>query len=61
MNIAGCINPTQNILKVPRGEILYSSFIFILEIFLKVGGLRFVRSIGINAIDSNNETKINGS
>ena len=47
-------------LNVARGEILYNSFILIRDVFLKVGGLRFVRSIGTNAIDNNNETKMNG-
>ena len=61
VNIAGWINPTQNILKVPRGEILYSSFILIEDIFLKVGGLRFVRRIGIKATDNNKETNMKGS
>ena len=31
------------------------------DIFLKVGGLRFVSSIGISAIDNNKETNIKGS
>ena len=48
-------------LNVARGEILYNSFILIRDVFLKVGGLRFVRSIGTSAIDSNKETKMNGS
>ena len=48
-------------LKVPRGEILYSSFILMDDIFLKVGGLRFVSRIGTKATDNNKETKIKGS
>ena len=52
--------PVHNILTVPNGDVLYNSFILIDEILI-VGGLRFVSSIGINATDNNNETKINGS
>ena len=61
VNIAGCRKPVHNILTVPKGEVLYSSFILIADIFLNVGGLRFVRSIGINGIDSNKDTNIKGS
>ena len=45
-------------LTVPNGEVLYNSFILIDDIFLNVGGLRFVRSIGINATDKSKETNI---
>ena len=61
VNIAGCKKPVHSILTVPSGEVLYNSFILIDEIFLNVGGLRFVSRIGINAIDNNKDTNINGS
>ena len=41
--------------KLPKGEILKSSLILIELIFLNVGGLRFVRSIGIRAIEKSKE------
>ena len=40
------MKPEQNVEKLPKGEILKSSLILIELIFLNVGGLRFVRSIG---------------
>ena len=43
---------------MPRGEILYSSFILIEDIFLNFGGLRLVRRIGTKAVDNNKETKM---
>ena len=46
---------------VPKGEILKSSLILIEVLFLNLGGLRFVRSIGINAIENSKEIKIKGS
>ena len=53
VNIAEKIKPEQNVEKLPKGEILKSSLILIELIFLNVGGLRFVRSIGIKAIENN--------
>ena len=47
VNIAENIKPEQKVEKLPKGEILKSSLILIELIFLNVGGLRFVRSIGI--------------
>ena len=43
----------QIIEKLPNGEILKSSLILIAIFFLNLGGLRLVRSIGINAIENN--------
>ena len=61
VNIAEKIKPEQNVEKLPNGEILKSSLIFIELVFLNVGGFRFVRSIGIKAIENNKEININGS
>ena len=55
VNIAENIKPEQNVEKLPKGEILKSSLILIELILLNVGGLRFVRSIGIKAIENNKE------
>jgi len=61
VNMAEKIKPEQNVEKLPKGEILKSSLILIELIFLNVGGLRFVRSIGIRAIENNKEINIKGS
>ena len=53
--------PVQNILKEANGEVLYKPFILINPNFLNLGGLRFVRRIGIKATDNNKEININGS
>ena len=53
--------PVQNILTVPRGEVLYKPLISINPNFLNLGGLRFVSRIGIRADDNNKEININGS
>jgi hypothetical protein len=55
------IKPEQNIEKLPIGEILKSSLMLIELIFLNFGGLRFVRSMGIKAIENNKEINIKGS
>ena len=46
---------------LPNGEILKSSLILIELVFLNFGGLRLVRSMGINAIENSKEIKIKGS
>tara|TARA_B110000259_G_C13793281_1_gene313597 strand:+ start:500 stop:658 length:159 start_codon:yes stop_codon:yes gene_type:complete len=51
----------QNIETLPNGEILKSSLILIELVFLNLGGLRLVRSMGIKAIENNKEIKIKGS
>ena len=61
VNIAEKIKPEQNVEKLPKGEILKSSLILIELIFLNVGDLRFVRSIGIKAIENYKEINIKGS
>ena len=61
VNIAEKIKPEQNVEKLPKGEILNSSLILIELIFLNVGGLRFVSSIGTRAIENNKEINIKGS
>jgi predicted nucleic-acid-binding protein len=61
VNIAAKIKPVQNIEKLPKGEIFKSSLILIELVFLKVGGFRFVRSIGIKAIENNKEINMKGS
>ena len=61
LNIGAKIKPVQNIDTLPNGEILKSSLIFTELVFLNLGGLRFVRSIGINATENNKEIKIKGS
>tara|TARA_B100000945_G_C20011606_1_gene425755 strand:+ start:393 stop:578 length:186 start_codon:yes stop_codon:yes gene_type:complete len=61
VNIAEKIKPEQNVEKLPKGEILKSSLILIDVIFLNVGGLRFVRRMGIRAIENNKEINIKGS
>ena len=53
--------PVQNILTVPRGEVLYKPFISICPNFLNLGALRFVSRIGIRAKDNNKEINIKGS
>ena len=53
--------PVQNILTVPKGEVLYKPFISMYPNFLNFGALRFVSRIGIRADDNNKETNINGS
>ena len=49
--------PVQNILTVPKGEVLYKPFISMYPNFLNFGALRFVSRIGIRADDNNKETK----
>ena len=49
------IKPEQNIEKLPMGDILKSSLMLIKLIFLNFGGLRFVSSIGIKAIEKSKE------
>ena len=61
VNIAENIKPEQNVEKLPKGEILKSSLIFMELVFLNVGGFLFVRSIGIKAIENNREINIKGS
>ena len=61
LNIGANMKPVQNIETLPNGEILKSSLILIELVFLNFGGLRFVRSIGINAIENNKDIKIKGS
>ena len=51
----------QIIEKLPKGEILNNSLIFIEVVFLNLGGFLFVRSIGIKAIENNKEINMNGS
>ena len=46
---------------LPNGEILKSSLNFTELVFLNLGGLRLVRSIGIKATENNKEIKIKGS
>ena len=58
MNIGAKIKPVQNIEKLPNGEILNNSFIFIELVFLNFGGFLFVSNIGINAIENSSEIKI---
>ena len=53
--------PVQNILTVPKGEVLYKPFISIYPNFLNLGALRFVSKIGIKAKDNNKEINIKGS
>ena len=55
------MNPEQNVEKLPKGEILKSSLIFMEQVFLNVGGFRFVSSIGIKAIENKREINIKGS
>ena len=55
------IKPEQNMEKLPIGEILKSSLTLIKLVFLNFGGLRFVRSIGINAIENSKEINMKGS
>ena len=57
MNIAEKIKPEQNVEKLPKGEILKSSLMFIELVFLNFGGFLFVKSIGTNAIENNKEIK----
>ena len=61
VNIAEKIKPEQNIEKLPKGEILKSSFVFIDVIFLNFGGFLLVNKIGINAIENRREISIKGS
>ncbi len=51
----------QKEVTAPIGEILYSYFVFIGIIFLNRGALRFVRRIGISAIDNKSDIKTKGS
>ena len=55
------MKPEQNVEKLPKGEILKSSLILIQLVVLKVGGFRFVRSIGTKATENNKEINIKGS
>ena len=61
VNIGANIKPVQIIEKLPKGEILNSSLIFIEVVFLNLGGFLFVKSIGIKAIENNKEIRMNGS
>ena len=61
VNIGANIKPVQIIEKLPKGEILNNSLIFIEVVFLNFGGFLFVKSIGIKAIENNKEIKMNGS
>tara|TARA_B100001057_G_C22222741_1_gene708894 strand:+ start:409 stop:576 length:168 start_codon:yes stop_codon:yes gene_type:complete len=55
------MKPEQKVEKLPNGEILNNSLIFIELVFLKVGGLRLVRRIGTKAIENSKDIMINGS
>ena len=55
------MKPEQNVEKLPKGEILKSSLIFIELVFLNVGGFLLVSNIGTNAIENNKEINIKGS
>tara|TARA_Y100000992_G_scaffold273955_1_gene216500 strand:+ start:403 stop:588 length:186 start_codon:yes stop_codon:yes gene_type:complete len=61
VNIAEKMKPEQNVEKLPNGEILKSSLIFIELVFLNVGGFLLVSKIGTNAIENNKEINIKGS
>ena len=59
VNIAEKMNPEQNVEKLPNGEILNSSLIFIEVVFLNLGGFLFVKSIGIRAMENNISIDVN--
>ena len=59
--IGAKINPVHIIAKLPNGEILNNSLIFIELVFLNFGGFLFVKRIGINATENNREIKIKGA
>ena len=61
VNIAEKRKPEQNIEKLPKGEILKSSFTFIVVVFLNFGGFFLVNKIGTRAIENKREISIKGS